>query len=310
MIREQCPTVAQYGREWLDSPLREWGDGTIENYDNIFNLHIKPHLGSKRLNEIKRRDVKDFIGKLDGLSPARKSSIVAVLSGIFENAVDDEILQNNPCQNTGKHCGSGALKEIVPLSAEEVQVMLENAASYPIEVYTAFLLAVRTGLRAGELVALRWSDVDFENRFIEVTRTYNHRWHKFGLPKNKKSRKVDLSPACVEALRILQRNRKVASIDRDDLIFVGNNGRPMNYYYLRKIIKKIAPRPIRLHDLRHSYATLRIAKGDNILDVSKQLGHHKVAFTIDKYGHWIPGEHKSQVDELDTLHLSAPYVQP
>ena len=72
------------------------------------------------------------------------------------------------------------------------------------------------------------------------------------------------------------------------------------------ILKKVAPIPIRIHDLRHTYATLRIAKGDNILDVSRQLGHHSVAFTIDKYAHWMPGEHKSQIDELDSLHLTAP----
>jgi len=121
---------------------------------------------------------------------------------------------------------------------------------------------------------------------------------------------VDLSPATVEVLKTLQVRRKVVSIEGDDLVFVDGKGELLDYYYLRDTIKKVAPKPIRIHDLRHTYATLRIAKGDNILDVSKQLGHHKVAFTIDQYGHWIPGEHKSQVDELDNLHLAAPYVQP
>jgi integrase len=87
-------------------------------------------------------------------------------------------------------------------------------------------------------------------------------------------------------------------------------GRRLNYAKLRRTLKKIAPRPIRFHDLRHSYATLRVAKGDNLLDVSKQLGHHKVAFTLDQYAHWKSGEHKAQVDELDDLHLSAPYTHP
>ena len=70
---------------------------------------------------------------------------------------------------------------------------------------------------------------------------------------------------------------------------------------------------IRIHDLRHTYATLRISKGDNIADVSKQLGHHSVKLTLDIYYHWIPGKKKSEVDKLDDptfLHLSAPYTHP
>ena len=72
----------------------------------------------------------------------------------------------------------------------------------------------------------------------------------------------------------------------------------------------MAPRRVRFHDLRHTYATLRVAKGDNIVDISNQLGHHDPGFTLKAYAHWLLGEHKSQVDELDDLApkrtLSAP----
>ena len=85
----------------------------------MFNLYIKEHLGSKQLNEIKRRDVKDFIAKLEGLSSARKKTIVAVLSGIFESAVDDELVKSNPCQNTIKHCGNETVKDISALAPDE-----------------------------------------------------------------------------------------------------------------------------------------------------------------------------------------------
>ena len=119
---------------------------------------------------------------------------------------------------------------------------------------------------------------------------------------------MDLTPATVEALRILRAHRKVASIS--GLVFTDKKGRRLNYAYLERAFKEVAPRPIRFHDLRHTYATLRIGKGDNILDVSKQLGHHSVAFTLDQYAHWKPGEHKNEVDELDNLHLTAPYTHP
>ena len=80
-----------------------------------------------------------------------------------------------------------------------------------------------------------------------------------------------------------------------------------------KVLEKAGLRRIRIHDLRHTYATLRISKGDNIADVSKQLGHHSVKLTLDTYYHWIPGKKKSEVDELDDLtflHPSAPYTHP
>ncbi len=310
IVREQCPTVKKYGKQWLESPLRKWSDGTVLNYESIFKLHLKKHLGSKRLDEIKRRDVKEFIGKLDGLSSARKRTILAVLSGLFKSALDDEIVQTNPCQDTAEHCGNEAVRDVVALTAAEVQTFLENAAALPIAPYTLFLVAARTGLRISELSALRWADIDLENRFLEVNRSYYHRTKTYGPPKNKKTRKVDLTPTTVEALRTLQAQRKVVNIDGEDLVFADSSWKPLGYYYLRNAIEKIAPKPIRIHSLRHTYATLRIAKGDNLLDVSRQLGHHKVAFTIDKYGHWMPGEHKSQVDELDMLHLSAPYTHP
>jgi integrase len=309
MLRERCPSVAKYGREWLDSPLREWTDSTRSNHSGAFGLHIKPALGNKRLDEIKRKDVKALIAEVrnKGLSSARAQGVLAVLSGLFESAIEDEIVSANPCQNAGKHCGNETVVEISPLTAAEVQTMLENASKLPIDVYTFLLVAVRTGLRAGELLALEWSDIDFDNRFIEVSKSYSRNTKKIGATKNKKTRKVDLTPAAAEALRKLQREKKVLGMRA---VFSGPKGKRQDDRRVAEKLKEIAPRPLRLHDLRHTYATLRIAKGDNILDVSRQLGHHKVAFTIDQYGHWIPGEHKPQVDELDNLHLAAPHTHP
>ena len=306
MLRDNCPTVADYGREWVLSPIREWSDATRSGYSNILENHIAPLLGSRRLDEVKRLDAKRLIESVHHLSSARKQVVVAVLSGIFSSAVEDELVEVNPCQKIGKYCGNQALRDIKPLTADEVQTLLDNASKLPFETCTFFLMAVRTGLRVGELLALEWTDIDFESRFVEIKKAMNVANKQIGPPKNKKTRKVDLSLSVVQALRRLQAQRKVVSIGGNELVFPS-----LSYQMLiRKTIKEIAPRPIRIHDLRHTYATLRIAKGDNIMDVSKQLGHHKVAFTLDKYAHWMPGEHKSQVDELDNLHLSAPHTHP
>ncbi len=231
-----------------------------------------------------------------------------MLSGIYENAIEDEIISSNPCQGTTKYCGKDTEISINPLTAAEVQKMLEKAAELKIELSTACLVAVRTGIRLGELLALVWSDIDWNKRTVDVNKTYDYRLKKIRLPKNKKTRTVDLTPATVEALRKLRQQRKVVSIA--GLVFVNGKGKRLIYNYLQRKVKEVSPRPIRFHDLRHTYATSRIAKGDNIVDVSKQLGHSKVSMTLDQYAHWMPGEHKSQVDELDNLHLSAPYTQP
>jgi integrase len=305
MLKNTCPVFSSYGQDWLNSPLRELEDSTRKMYDGYYRLHIKPHLGSKRLDEIKRRHIKRLISLLKekGLSSASIQGVIAVLSGIFENAIEDEIVSANPCQNTRKYCGNEPVIAISTLTPSEVQTMLENASKLPVEVYTFYLVSVRTGIRVGEMLALEWSDIDFDNRLMEVSKSYNINTKKVGQTKNKKMRKVDLTPATVAALQKLRKDKRVLGIK---LVFSNSKGKRVNYRRLVDILKKIAPRQIRIHDLRHTYATLRVAKGDNILDVSRQLGHHSVAFTIDKYAHWMPGEHKSQIDELDSLHLTAP----
>jgi integrase len=306
MIKENCPTMANYGKKWLDSPLQEWGDATVRNYGLNWRLHIKPSLGNKRLDEFKRLHIKNFIEELKGkdLSSSTIQGIMAVVSGIFESAIEDEIVSSNPCQNTGKYIGNRTVRDVNSLTASEVQTLLENAAKLPIELYTWYLVDVRTGLRRGEMAALEWDDIDFDNRTLEVSKSYNYETKQLGPPKTKKNRSVDLTPATVEALRALRRHQKVASIS--GLIFTDEKGERLKYASLLSSLKGVAPKPITIHDLRHTYATLRVAKGDNIIDVSKQLGHSKVSMTVDRYAHWMPREHKWQVDELDNLHLSAP----
>jgi len=310
MVKETCPTLAVYGKKWLDSPLREQTERTLVQYQDVFRLHIEPYIGSKRLNEIKKRDLKQFLAEIKNkkLSTSRNQLILSVLSNIFEDAVEDDFVNMNPCQKMRKYCENSAQKDVGPLTAAEVQEMLENATQAEFDLYTAYLLAARTGLRLGELLALEWSDVDFDSKTIQVSKSYDYHLKKTGPTKNKKPRTVSLTPVCIEALRKLRTQRKVASIS--GVILTGEKGKRLNYRTLELKLKDIAPRPIRFHDLRHTYATLRIAKGDNIVDMSKQLGHSKVSMTLDRYSHWMPREYEGQVDELDSLHFSAPYTHP
>jgi integrase len=130
-----------------------------------------------------------------------------------------------------------------------------------------------------------------------------------------------MSPQLAETLKKRKGNfkRKVADVNtQPEYVFKNcagglidaNNWRKRIF---KKAIEKAKLRRIRIHDLRHTYATLRIAKGDNLGDVSRQLGHHSVKLTLDIYYHWMPGEKKAEVDALDDLspmHLNAPQVHP
>jgi integrase len=139
MIRDRCPAIATYGQKWLDSPLRGQAESTLVKYKEAFELNIKPHFGSKRLDEIKKRHVKDFVGELKGkeLSTSRSQVILFVFSGMFENAIEDELISVNPCQKMRRYCGNDTRKEINPLTPNEVQETLDNATGLKFATYTA-----------------------------------------------------------------------------------------------------------------------------------------------------------------------------
>ena len=179
------------------------------------------------------------------------------------------------------------------------------------------MLGIFSGARQGELLGLKWDDIDFKGRFIEVKRSYSK--GNYSHTKSGKSRRVDMSPQLSDTLLAYRTTtiKKGLRLGVGELenVFTNAKGNPIDVDNWRprvfnKALKKAGLRKIRIHDLRHTYATLRISKGDNIADVSNQLGHHSVKLTLDTYYHWIPGKQKNEVDALDNLHLSAPYTHP
>ena len=156
-------------------------------------------------------------------------------------------------------------------------------------------------------------DVDFETRLIDITKTW---WRgKITSTKSSKGRRVDMSQQLAEVLRDLKQNqwKKYAGKNVPQWVFAGPNGNVLCLPVLRKTLNQCLEaaglRHIRIHDLRHTYATIRLLKGHNIGDVSYQLGHSDISTTYNVYTHWIPGKFKSEVDELDTQ-PNATYAQP
>jgi integrase len=205
------------------------------------------------------------------------------------------------------------------LISEDLKEILETVERHLSGDYPLFLLLARTGLRIGEALALKWDDIDFNDRSIEVCRNFYR--NRITKPKNGKTRLVDMSLQLTKILKAheLSCKKKGLALGMGDLpeyVFTNKYGRLINLYEWQKqifykAIKKAGIKKIGIHGLRHTYATLRISKGDNVADVSKQLGHHSVKFTMDTYYHWFPGKKKSEVDGLDDLiHPNAPYMHP
>ena len=245
----------------------------------------------------------------EGLAPARVKHIKAVLSGIFTQAVEDGHLDSNPASKLGKFLNSKDQmlgKEIAPLTADELDVYLETCSKYYPSYYPFFLTLPRTGLRLGEALGLQWGDINFSEGFMEIRRALVD--NRVTTPKNGKTRRVDMTPQLIASLKDLSRRRKEETLkkgwrDVPEWVFVNGDGKPLDQGNVRgrihyKICEKAGLHRIRIHDLRHTYATLRLSCGHNLPDVSKQLGHSSINITVDTYYHWIPSQKKREVAEL------------
>jgi integrase len=318
------PTFKLYAKGFMETYSKiNHKPSTRDSYKAVLNLHIKPVFGDKRLDEITRKDIKSFIveKQASGLSANTVRLILSYLSAILNEAVDDEIIDGNPALRVRKAIAKDHKEEISPLTAGELNHLLETAEKHFSDHYTMFLLMARTGMRIGEVTGLEWGDIDFNGRFIEVRRSIVR--GRVSTPKSGKSRRVDMSPQLAGALEVhktaSKRKGLALGTGEPSSVFTNRIGGKIDLNnWRRRVYNKVLTtarlRKIRIPDLRHTYATLRIAAGHNISDVSNQLGHHSVKLTLDVYNHWLPGQNKSEVDSLDNLHLtphqSAPQAHP
>jgi len=242
---------------------------------------------------------------------------LCVLSGIFNYAVDDEILESNPTVGLGKFTRSAAKTTFaaVALTREEARVFLDKSKEIAPEYFPIFAVGLRAGLRRGELVALRWGDVQFgkdendPNRYILVQHNFVLREHTN--TKSKKTRRVDMSR---QLRSILLEHREKALLKAfmdgkatiaDDLVCPSPEGSvldPDNLYkrYFLPVPEASGLRKFRLHDLRHTFGSLLIQDGASLKYVCEQMGHSSIKVTADTYGHLIPGADISWVDRLDS----------
>lgn len=315
----KTPTFGDYADLWLKDHARlVCKRSTIDGYESVLRQHLRPRFESRHLNEINRSDIKSLITDLIARKLTRSSvrNALSIIRGIFNYAIEEGVLDSNPAGNLGRFTRTAKTSEVkgVALTTNEVEKLLGTVKRISPEYYPIFLLAVRGGLRRGELVALQWGDIEFgtddkdDNRFILVQHNYVRREHTS--TKSKKSRRVDMSRQLRGVLIKMRDIRLKAAIKEGradiskELVFSSPDGRildPDNFYHRHfvPLLKKSGIRKIRLHDLRHTFGSLLIQRGASIVYVKEQMGHSSIQVTVDTYGHLIPGANVSFVDRLD-----------
>ena len=316
-FNKTVPALKPYAEKWFTLPHKT-GKGTMHMYRRNLELHVYPVIGNRQIDQIRRKHLKAmFEGLLvNGMAESNFQNLKSPLSRIFKSAMDDELIQVNPLQ--GLTHSKARTIDIKPLTEDEVFIFLDAAQEYKDgRYYPIFLTLLRTGMRIGEALGLQWQDIDFVERKIKVQRHMVQNVTKPGT-KNGRDRTVDMTPHLAETLRTLKREKQKEALKTgkpfcEFCFTLGDKTKPMSAHWVRVIMREIlktAELPhMRVHDLRHTYATIRLARGHNIGDVSYQMGHSSIKITFDTYTHWIPGRFSNEVDDLD-LQPNATQMQP
>jgi integrase len=311
--RSSAPIFDEYAERWLATYAKHnCKESTYARYAGVVRKHLRPAFGAKPLTEITRDDIKGLIyqkRETADLSPSSIRQILAPLREMLNHAVEDSLMTNNPASRVGRFIQQPQElgEQINPLTREELALFFDTIRVRAPEHYPFFLCLARTGMRLGEALALQWGDIDWHGRFIEVRRNYV--CGKITRPKNGKSRRVDMSQQLAEALHQLLTQRKTEKlqgkwVDLPEWVFCSQVGRQLHSNNLRRrvfypCLEKAGLRRVRIHDLRHTYASLLIQNGESLAYIRDQLGHHSIQVTVDIYGHLVPGGNQAAVDRLD-----------
>jgi integrase len=304
-------TFRDYARTWLEVTVpATCKPSTARDYKHFLLNHVMPKLGNILVSDINRLQIKTLLMEKakSGLSMSSINQIKSVVSGVLNLAVDDEILSSNPAHRLGKVVKTKNIRDgIDPLSRDELSLLLRTFREEFPKDYPLALTLARTGMRYGEALALQWGDIDFHNRLIRIQRNFTK--GNILTPKSGKSRSVDMSKQLKSALFEMRHRRKLETVRKGwgkvpEWVFVNKTGNPLDGNNWRRrvfyrCLSKAGIRKTRIHDLRHTYASLLIQAGESLAYVRDQLGHHSIRVTVDIYGHFTPGGNKDAVDRLD-----------
>lgn len=269
----------------------------VRSYREALN-HVRSDLGAMRLSDVRRRHVQRLADRLvaDGLSPSTVRNALMPLRVIFRRAIRDDLVILNPCDKIELPANRSARVQIV--SDEHAAALI--AALPDARNRALWATAFYAGLRRGELMALRWRDVDLANGVIHVERAYDPKARMFVEPKSRAGRR---RVPIVGALRDAQLDLRAGLdyVDPDALVLGDTPADPFAYHSMiaraRMAWKEAKLEPVGLHAARHTCASIFIAAHVNVKALSEFLGHASITITLDRYGHLLPGS----LDEAASL---------
>lgn len=302
-------TLSEYLTTWLADYAKPNVTGkTYERYERIVEHNIKPHLGHIRLCDLKPTEIQRFYSLLlregrkkgGGLSPLTVQHVHRLLRKTLHQAVRWEILDRNPAD--GADSPRVPRKEMHALDREGLTRLLALLRGN--KLYLPVLLAATTGMRRGEIMALRWSDIDLDGRVLRVARSLQQT--KAGLefkePKSVRGRRnIRLAQATIDALKT---HRKAIDTGDSGLVVCRPDGTPWPPDQLSAEFHLFAKRngfAIRFHDLRHTHASNLLRDGVPVNVVSQRLGHAEPAITLNVYSHVLPGMQEEAAAKVDAM---------
>lgn len=291
-------TLGEYITEWLANK-QDISPETRHTNEGHLRNHIIPEMGHIPLQKVNVVHIEKFVKYLQerGLADGTVRKIYNLIHTCFKTAVRKEMIIKNPFDLMDKGSKPRDSRPKVDYwTAEEVKTFISSIGDYRLKIL--YVLAIYTGMRRGELLGLRWKDVDLENAQIRISQTLKPRQGiKEGVKTESGYRTITVAPTVIAELKkhravVVAEKLAAETYNDNDLVVCQKDGRPLslgtfdrNY---KRLIARTNTRKIRFHDLRHTCASLLFSAGVHPKVVQEQLGHSSIKITLDRYSHMMP----------------------
>jgi integrase len=307
----QRVSVAAYLGEWLAGSVATWNRArTIDSYRQTVERYIVPSIGGIALVKLEPADVSRMTREVAarGVSATTTRYAVAVLRIALGRALKDGRVIRNVARLID--LPKPVRPELAPLSADEARTLVETVTDH--RFGPLFTLAIASGMRQGELLALRWQNVDLGAGYIQVRHTLQEGTRQLAETKTERSKRtLPLSSAAAVALREQRRRQLAARLaagrrwQDEDYVFTTAVGTPLDgrnvTHELQTALHRAGLPRQRFHDLRHAYATLMLEDGEDVAVVSRSLGHSNLSTTADTYAHITPAMQARSAARMDRI---------